>query len=343
MSNARRAVPSLKFNGKNVTTKLADYLESISYEDVASGGSDVLTIQLQNIDFKWMSGWYPAKGDKVSGSVKFKNWEKDGADISCSLGAFTLDEIKFSGGPLTASFGCLSAPANESFKTRERTKTWKKVTVQQIANEVAKRYSLSLSYTAPTIKITSLEQSQKSDCTFLSDVCDTYGLSMKIYKSKIVIYDQVQQEKKKAVGKLARASFVDDSWEFVDALQGVYTGARVTYKSGKKSSDEISVFSGYKAEDAKGSRVLRVNQTCDSKDEAYLKAAVEVNKSNRKATTLSGDIWPNPKYCAGVNVTISGMGKANGKYFIDKSTLEITDSGTKQHLEMHKVQVALST
>lgn len=342
MSNARRAVPSLQFNGQNVTTKLAPYLESVSYEDVASGGSDVLTIQLQNIDLKWIKDWYPTKGDQVSGTITFKDWSKDGENLVCNLGEFILDEIKFSGGPLVASFGCISAPADESFKTRERTKTWKKVTVQQIGNEIAGRYSLSLSYDASAINIESLEQSQKTDSEFLFDICETYGLSMKIYKHKLVIYDQVNQEKLGPVGELTRESFVDDSWEFVDTLQGVYTGARVTYKSGKKSSDEISVYSGYQAEDAKGSRVLRINTTCDSKAEALLKAAQEVNKSNRKATTLSGDIWPDPKYCSGVNVTISGLGKADGKYFIDKSTTEVTDSGTKQHLEMHKVQIALA-
>ena len=30
MSNPRKAVPSLSFNGKNVTTKLKEYLESIT-------------------------------------------------------------------------------------------------------------------------------------------------------------------------------------------------------------------------------------------------------------------------------------------------------------------------
>ena len=57
MSNARKAVPSLSFNGKNVNTSLADYLKSVSYEDVASGNSDAISITLQNIDQKWMNQW----------------------------------------------------------------------------------------------------------------------------------------------------------------------------------------------------------------------------------------------------------------------------------------------
>ena len=130
MSNARKAETTLQFNGKNVDTSLKEYLESVTYTDVASGSSDTLSISLQDIDQKWMKGWYPKKGDVVKGSIKFLDWDKDGQDKSLSCGSFTLDEIKFSGNPMTASFSCVSSPASESFKTRERNKTWKNVTIQ---------------------------------------------------------------------------------------------------------------------------------------------------------------------------------------------------------------------
>lgn len=341
MSNARKAVPSLSFNGKNVSTKLKDYLESVSYTDVASGSSDSIDISLQNIDMKWMGAWYPKKGDKIKGSITFHDWNKEGANLKLSCGTFVLDSIKFKGGPLTATFGALAIPANESFKSRERTKTWKKVTIKKIATDIAKQYKLKLSYSGPSITINAIEQSEKADSAFLYELCKKYGLSMKIYNQKIVIYDQTAQEKKKAVATLTRVSFVDDDWSYEDALEGTYTGARISYKSGKNSK-EISVFLGLKAEKASGSRVLKINETADSAADGYYKAAAAVNLSNEKATVISGAIWPNPKICAGVCVTLSGMGKANGKYFVDKSTLEVSDSGTKQNIEMHKCQKRLS-
>ena len=125
MSNARKAVPSLSFNGQNVSTKLADYLESVSCEDVASGSSDSIDITLHNIDMKWMNQWYPTKGDRISGSITFQDWNKDGEHLKLDCGTFILDEVKFSGGPLKVSLGGVAIPANESFKVRERTKTWK--------------------------------------------------------------------------------------------------------------------------------------------------------------------------------------------------------------------------
>lgn len=341
MSNARKAVPSLSFNGKSVTTTLKDYLESVSYTDVASGSSDSIDISVHNIGMKWLGAWYPKKGDKIKGSITFKDWNAAGKDLKLNCGTFVLDSIKFTGGPLAASFGALAIPASDSFKTTERTKTWKKVTVQKIATDIAKRYKLSLSYSGPSITINAIEQSEKSDSAFLYDICGKYGLSMKIYNSKIVIYDQTAQEKKKAVATLTRESFVDDSWDYSDELEGTYTGARISYKSGKDSK-EISVYLGLKKENTSGSRVLKINETADDATDAYYKAAASVNKSNEKATTITGKIWPNPKVCAGVCVTISGMGKMNGKYFVEKSTIQITDSGTEQSIELHKCQTRLS-
>ena len=93
MSNARKAVPSLSFNGKNVNTSLADYLKSVSYEDVASGNSDAISITLQNIDQKWMNQWYPTKGDKIAGSITFKDWDKAGEDKPVSYTHLTLPTI----------------------------------------------------------------------------------------------------------------------------------------------------------------------------------------------------------------------------------------------------------
>ena len=341
MSNARKAVPSLSFNGQNVSTKLADYLESVSCEDVASGSSDSIDITLHNIDMKWMNQWYPTKGDRISGSITFQDWNKDGENLKLDCGTFILDEAKFSGGPLKVSLGGVAIPANESFKVRERTKTWKNVTIKNIANEIAKRYGLSLSYSGPTITIASIEQSDKTDSAFLYDLCKKYGLSMKVFNNKIVIYDQTQQEKKAASATITRDSFIDDEWEYTDSIEGTYTGARISYKSGE-DNEEISVYLGLKAENAAGSRVLNITEVADDYDTAYYMAAAQVNQSNEQATTISGKIWPNPKICAGICVTISGMGKANGKYFVDKSTVEVSDSRTTQSVELHKCQTRLT-
>jgi len=54
---------------------------------------------------------------------------------------------------------------------------------------------------------------------------------------------------------------------------------------------------------------------------------------------MSASIWPDVSVVAGVTVTISGLGHADGKYFVDKVTWTMGGDGkAAQDLEMHKCQ-----
>ena len=341
MSKPRRAEAAFKFNGKNVTKVLKDYLESVTYTDVASGESDQLDLTLQNIGAQWLGKWYPALGDKVVGTLLFHNWKKDGDEQHLPLGVFTLDEVSFSGGPMTAAFKCVAVPNKSSFRVRERTKTWKKVTLEEIGTEIAGRYGLNFSYKGDEIKIKSMEQSHETDCSFLQKVCTEYGMRIKVYAGAVTVYDQSKMEQAGAVATLRRTSFVGDRWDFRDSLAGVYTGARIAYKSGK-DDEETNIYIGLAGEDDRSGRTLKINETADGIKDAYRKAAAQVNSSNEDATSLSGDIFPDTKICAGVTVKVQGMGKANGKYFVDKSTITVdAGGGTTQSVEMHKCQKRL--
>ena len=186
-TKGRRVSPSLTFSRKNMDVQLRDYLESVSYTDVASGASDTLNIKLQNINGEWLSAWYPKKGNTVGGKLLFKNWKGDGKTRAVSCGTFTLDDIKVSLSPKTMTLSCVSAPAKESFRTRERSKTWEKVTIEQIGREICGRYGLKIKYSGAEVMIDKLEQSE-ADSQFLMGLCDSYGFGMKIYRSRIVIY-----------------------------------------------------------------------------------------------------------------------------------------------------------
>lgn len=340
MAKARKAKPSVKFNGKNVNESIAPYLKSIAYTDVACGSSDSLDITLHNMDMKWLNGWYPTKGDKIDASILFENWTEPGKNFTTQCGNFVLDTIGFKGGPLEATFGGLAIPASDSFKETVRTKTWQSVTIQQIGAEIAKKYGLGFAYDANKIFIAKIEQSEKTDSAFLYDVCSSYGLAMKVYRSKIIIFDKGKYEKKAPVTTINRKDFVDDEWDFKDTLVGTYTGARTSYKSGTDNK-EISTFIGLIQENAAGSRVLRINEQADDINDAKYKAAAKVNEANESATTLTGTIWANPKVVAGGTITLSGLGKANGKYYVDQVKTIVSSSGTTQDIEIHKCQTRL--
>ena len=246
----RRAIPDITFNGKNVTTTFANYLESFSYTDVASGESDYIDINLHNIGMEWLGNWYPTKGDKIEASLSFKDWNKTGGNLNLSCGKFVLDDIGFTGGPLAAKFSALSIPAKDAFKSTQRTATWKEVTIQEIARKIAERYSLQLAYDADDFTIAALEQSEKTDSEFLYDLCKNYGLAMKVFSEKIIVFDEERYENKDTVATLDRSDFIDDEWDFKDTLSGTYTGAKISYTSGKDNK-EIETYVGMDSAAAK--------------------------------------------------------------------------------------------
>ena len=332
----RRASALLRFNGKNVTERLAPYIHSVTFTDVASGSSDSISVDLYDVDMVWLTDWYPIKGDKIEGWLLFKDWPKDGYSEYKSYGKFILDSIRFSGGPLKASFGGLAIPEDRSFKTRDRTQTWEYVSLEGIAEDIASRYGLDLIYDAPDFTIESLEQTYRSDSDFLYSTVRSYGLKMKVYNFAIVIYDGKAVEAAPAVCTLDRTDFEDDDWDYQDELEGTYTGATISYKSDAKEYEDEEIRISVGNTDGPRARVLNLNEKCSDWWEAECKAAAKVNEANEKMTTIKGTIYGTNILFSTQCVMITGMGRANGKYCIDKVTTTITDGGTKQKLEMHK-------
>lgn len=81
----RKATASVSYNGKRIDTKLAEYLQSFSYTDVASGESDSLSLNINDRDRKWIKSWFPSKGDTMAATIIMKNWSKEGdtQKLSC--------------------------------------------------------------------------------------------------------------------------------------------------------------------------------------------------------------------------------------------------------------------
>ena len=61
MAEARRADPDISFNGKSAKKSLEKILEKVEYTDPASGNSDTISIQVYNVDMKFLKGWLPKK------------------------------------------------------------------------------------------------------------------------------------------------------------------------------------------------------------------------------------------------------------------------------------------
>lgn len=326
----RKATASVSYNGKNIDTKLAEFLRSFSYTDVASGESDSISLVINDKDRKWIKSWFPSKGDSMAASITMKNWTKDGEKQELSCGQFIIDDFSFSGGPIQLKLEAIAIPANSGFKKTERTKTYENTTLENIANEVAKRAGIKCYYEAGKVSIEKVEQSEKDDCSFLNELVKLYGYAMKIYRNKIVIFSEATYEKKKSVATLTEEN-IEPNWSWNTTLDGKYTGAKYEYTNNDKNKT-------FRVTVGSGSRILKVTDSASTLGEAEKITLAKLNEANKNDTTMSVTLtMANKKIIATSCVTIKGLGKLDGKYYVEKVSWDI-GSGCKQKLELRKVQ-----
>ena len=213
---ARRAEIVVNYNGKNITKKINDYILSFDYTDNASGSADTVTLKLSDRDKKWIGSWIPVQGDYVNITIKISDWKKEGDNRKLNCGKFFLDDLAFSGPPLTASIGGITTPIVVDFNCTEKSKTWKKTTTKGILSEIAKKAGIKLYYSGENYSISELEQSGQTDMSFAFELCKKYNLAMKLYNAKLVVFDQTEYEKKKAKCKIDRSEM--ESWNIVKSL-----------------------------------------------------------------------------------------------------------------------------
>lgn len=316
---ARTATASIEYSGREISVKMGDKTTSFSYTDQSSGNSDSISLSIDDRENKWISSWFPQKGDKVTASISTADWGlSGGGTINC--GEFILDDISASGPPTSLSIGAVSAPADEGFGETKRSQTWEGVTVKQIASTIAERNGLALEYDcSKDITIAATEQNEAVDSDFLTKLCDEYGLCVKIYSNKIVIFDLAEYEQKEAVDTISKGSVI--SWRFNTTLTGTYTGGDYTYTH-PTSGEDITVTTG------EDKRSLSVNGSADNAADAELKLQGQITKANHGMTTLSITTMGRTDLVAGQNIQITGFGEPDGKYFIDKVTHSVSKGYT---------------
>lgn len=309
----RWAEVDLTWNGAAVTTKMTPYQKEITYTDPASGEADSLDISIHDRAGKWTGAWWPETGDTLLATIKIHNWEREGAERSLACGTFTLDNFDFSGWPISGTISGVSVPADGSFRETERTQTWENVTVEEIGKEIAGRAGVALSWNvegAP-IQIQSIEQTERTDCDFYMELCTTYGLAMKVYAKKIVVFDREAYKAKAPVATITKDMI--KAWNWSRKLAGTYTGGEYTYTD-PKTEEEI------KATVGEGPRILKVSGKADNKADAQRKIKAAVDNANHGASTLSVTIMGNAALVASQCVKVEGLGKISGKYYIDQIT-----------------------
>lgn len=311
----------VKYNGK----KLERSTESFSFTDQAEGSSDSITIQFPNIDHYWLGKNFPGK-KKIEPTLKIG---ENGKSKILKCGIFWIDEISVTGYPSSITLEAVSDPVHASFKDAERTESWKATTVKQICSEKAKRYGMKLYYDAEDIPVARLEQNKQSDSALVQSLTEKYGLYMKVYANKLIIYDPERHEAKKSVMIITEKD-METGWTYNTTVNQTYTGANFNYSDSDKNMN-------YKLCCGKGPRVLNINEKCDDYSDATRVLLGRFNRKNEGKDILKFSLRE-PKFLyAGTNITIKGLGIINGKYFITKVKHSLNNSGYKANVEARRI------
>ena len=326
---ARQSSVIVKYNDKDITKTITDYIEGFSYVDNASGTADTVTLKLNDKSGKWSGSWIPVQGDSVKTIIKLTNWNKEGDNRIFDCGFFLIDDLSFSGPPSTASIGGISTPINTDFNVTKKNKTWQSTTVKGILSSIASSAGIGLYFSGQDYTIKEIEQSDQEDVNFAFQLCSSYNLAMKLYNKKIVVFDQVEYEKKDASLTIRRADV--ESYSIKKGMTRQYDGVSISYTDGI-----LNKTLSYKFMLKEGTRILKLNEKASSLQDAEVKAKAKLLAHNRQCQTMSVTVKGDTKYISSKCVNVSGFGKLDGKYYIDSVTHnKDAGSGYTCTLEMH--------
>lgn len=333
---ARSTSVEATYQGVDITDDIAKDLLSFEYIDNASGESDSVSIALKDDKHIWLEDWFPQKGDKVIPKILTKNWNSPGDNNSLPCGTFIVDEPTYSGRPSTFTLNGISSPLNKDFTDTDKSKVWKNINLESIAGDIAGRAGISLQFLSSNNPLYEVkEQSETTDSSFLSSLCEDEGLSMKVTDEKIVIFDEDEYESRPAVATYKESNDNVLAYDFKTQLADTgYTGIKVEYYDTKK--EELIEYTHTTGVDNDEEKVYKVNNRVENKAEAIRIAEKTARKLNKKETTGSLSVVGNLELLGGVNINLQGFGAFSGKYFIEKASHSIS-GGYTTGIEVRKV------
>lgn len=321
MTNTRRAIAVISYNGKNITQDLAPDLTLFQYSD-NEGKSDEIQIELQDRERKWQDPWLPRKGDKIHATIRLENWRKEGEVSQLKCGTFYIDDVSFKGPPDKISIKAMSTPFNKGGKDTEKTKAWENTDLATILGDVAKSAGLKLVFDAPNHKYKRVEQSKKTDLAFAKELTKKEGLSIKVTNDQLVAYDELKYEQKSEVRTITRGQDDIKSYDFKEtAAEEQYAKVEVSYFDSTKKKNIKYI---YNVPGVKEGPTLKINKKAKNIDEAKRWAQAEARNKNKHSKTGKITLLGDERLVQGLTVNLEKFGAFSGKYFIESAGHNVT-------------------
>ena len=319
--------------GKDVTKDISPYLKSVSYEDVETGETDTIELELQDAERLFIADWFPQRGDTLEVELIRDSWQGDGQIETLPLGLFEVDEITNSYPPNVAKVKGNSCPQNSALRQVDESRSWENFKLSEIAADIAKRAGVELFFEAaedPAIK--RAEQAELSALAFLEKLCKDNGLALKFADGKLIIFDEVKLEAQEPLSTLVYDLSVIKQFSATATLSEIYKSCEVVYKDGKKDELLQGKFEDSTKTDGK---VLKINQKVENQGEAEKLARKKLREKNKDEIRIQLTTTGRFEYLSGQVVALEGHGFYDGRYLIERATHKV-GNGYEVSMELRK-------
>lgn len=196
-----RPVFRVEYEGADVTDELGPMIVSAEFTDHLKGQSDEVSLTLENIDGRWLEGWWPSKGDRLRLRFGYEG------QALVDAGTFRIDEPDVSIGPDTITLRALAAPMTSPYRTRQN-RGWEALTLAELGQRIAQELELELVGEIAPVRIERMAQTNETTLAFLRRVFEAYGYAFSVRPPKLVAYPIVTLEQAKSVVTLRRTDLL---------------------------------------------------------------------------------------------------------------------------------------
>lgn len=329
----RRTEVEIFIEGKNVTADLKKFIQSVTYTDVLEGEADTAQITLNDTERLFIGDWFPTRGDSVNLTFIKNHWTDNPEKLN--LNDFEIDEItnNSSSSGNIAQIKLNSIANKTELRSTDKNRAWENVKLSKIAKDIADSANLELFYdTQEDPEIKRAEQKEKSNLSFLYELCKNRGIAVKIADNKLILFDVEKYEQSDAVKTFSYGDGQIISFSGTATISKIYKAAHVKYQHGKKAEKQDYTFTD---ETKSEGLTIEINKRVDNPAEAEKLAKKELRNKNKDEIKVRLTVIGDFALLAGNCIELKDYGFYSGKYLIDKATHNLSD-GYTVNLELHK-------
>ena len=322
MGRARQAKTKVIYRGLDIS----DYVMNFSYTDNYNQTDDI-SLTLSDRDGRWLTDLFPVIGDTLNVTIELSDWNAEGDSRTLFLGTFEIDNPSYSD---TMRINAVAIPITSNVRSEKKNRAWVNVSLSGIAGDISNNAGMVLMYDTDVDPFyDNADQIDKSDLSFLEELCKSDGLCMKITDGQFIVFEESKYESEPAIAIIKKGvADIIGHPSFNRNAKDVYKACEISYFCPKTDQTYIGYFEVPNAPDVGHTLTLRENYNSENDDiNLHRKARARAREKNCNEwtcdLTLKGDII----YFTGTNIVFEGWGWFDGKYHITSCTYNITNSG----------------